>query len=112
MALVRALYILASVHHRSGEHSAALAGFERTLEVARRAGLAWSVFGVDARSMAVTVAYESGRWDDALALADHSGEATPPEAVASLDAAAAYVLAARGADVEGVLAATRPWWPT
>ncbi|HEX6916993.1 MAG TPA: AAA family ATPase, partial [Phycicoccus sp.] len=110
MALVRALYILAAVHHRLGDHDAALTGYERTLDVARRAGLAWSVFGVDARSMAVTVAYESGQWDHALALAAHQGEAAPPEAVASLDAAASYVHAARGRDVEGVLAATRPWW--
>ena len=72
LALLRAMHILASVHYRQGDHVAALAAFERTLAEARRAGLEWSVFGVDARAMAVTTAYEMGEWDLALRLADHA----------------------------------------
>ncbi len=38
LALLRAMHILASVHYRQGDHAAALAGFERAVAEARRAG--------------------------------------------------------------------------
>jgi DNA-binding CsgD family transcriptional regulator/tetratricopeptide (TPR) repeat protein len=112
LALLRAMHILASVHYRQGDHLAALAAFERTLVEARRAGLEWSVFGVDARAMAVTTAYEMGEWDLALRLADHSTDAGMPSgAAASIDAAALGVLAGRGGcTADDLLAGTRPWW--
>jgi DNA-binding CsgD family transcriptional regulator/tetratricopeptide (TPR) repeat protein len=113
LALLRAMYILASVHYRQGDHAAALPGFERTLAEARRAGLEWSVFGVDSRAMAVTTAYEMGDWDHALRLADHATDAGMPSwAAASIDAAALGVPAGRGTvSAQEILAATRPWWP-
>ncbi|GAA4402499.1 helix-turn-helix transcriptional regulator [Fodinibacter luteus] len=113
LALLRAMHILASVHYRQGDHAAALAAFERTLAEARRAGLEWSVYGVDTRAMAVTTAYEMGEWEHAMRLADHAAEVGMPAwAVASVDAAAAGVRAARGeVGAEDLLAATRPWWP-
>ena len=112
LALLRAMDILAAVHHRQGDHAAALAGFERTLGEARRAGLEWSAFGVDARAMVVTTAYVLGDWDRALAAADHTAEADmPASAAANVDAAAAGVLVGRGlATAEEVLERTRPWW--
>ena len=112
LALLRAMHILASVHYRQGDHVAALAAFERTLAEARRAGLEWSVFGVDARAMAVTTAYEMGDWDLALRLADHTTDAgMPSSAGASIDAAALGVLAGRGGvTADELLSGTRPWW--
>ena len=113
LALLRAMHILASVHYRQGDHAAALPGFERTLTEARRAGLEWSVFGVDARAMAVTTAYEMGDWDHALALADHTTDVGMPSwAAASIDAAAIGVRAGRGTvTAPEILAVTRAWWP-
>ena len=113
LALLRAMHILASVHYRQGDHVAALAGFERALAEARRAGLEWSVYGVDTRAMAVTTAYEMGDWEHALRLADHANDAGMPAwAAASIDAAAAGVLAARGGvTADELLAGIRPWWP-
>ena len=70
LALLRAMDILASVHFRQGDHEAALAAFERTVAEARRAGLEWSMYGVDARAMVVTTAYEMGDWDRAASAAD------------------------------------------
>ena len=97
LALLRAMHILAAVHYRQGDHQAALAAFERTVAESRRAGLAWSVYGVDARAMAVTTAYEMGDWDTALRLADHAADVGMPSgAAANIDAAAGQVLAARG----------------
>ncbi|HET6969342.1 MAG TPA: helix-turn-helix transcriptional regulator, partial [Ornithinibacter sp.] len=112
LALLRAMDILAAVHYRQGDHAAALAGFERTVAEARRAGLEWSVFGVDARAMSVTTAYEMGAWDDALRLAGHATDAGMPSwAAASIDAAALGVLAGRGlVSAAEVVATTRPWW--
>ncbi len=112
LALLRAMHILASVHHRRADHAASLAAFERTVAEARRAGLEWSAYGVDARAMAVTTAYEMGEWDHALRLADHTGDTGMPAwAAASIDAAAGHVLAARGAvTADELLAGIRPWW--
>ena len=57
------------------------------LAEARRAGLEWSVYGVDARAMAVTTAYEMGEWDHALEVADHTADVgIPSSAAASIDA--------------------------
>ncbi len=112
LALLRAMHVLAGVHYRQGEFEAALAGFERTHAEARRVGLGSSVFGVDARAMAVTTAYEMGDWDLALRLADDSAASgLTSSAVASIEAAAAFVRAARGdAGPDDLLTASRPWW--
>ena len=63
--------------------------------------------------MAVTTAYEMGDWDAALRRADHQDDIGMPSwAAASIDAAAAGVLAARGlVTAHELVAATRPWWP-
>ncbi|WP_299445344.1 AAA family ATPase [uncultured Phycicoccus sp.] len=112
LAVLRAMDILAAVHHRHGDHAAARAGFERALGAARRAGLEWSAFGVHARALLVTTAYEMGEWDLALSVADHGAEPEiPASAAANVDAAAAGVRVGRGlASADEVLAATRPWW--
>ncbi|WP_392542018.1 AAA family ATPase [Oryzobacter telluris] len=112
LALLRAMHVLAGVHYRQGEYDAALAGYERTHAEARRVGLGSSVFGVDARALAVTTAYEMGDWDTALRLAEDSASSgLPSSAVASIEAAAAFVRAARGiATADELLSASRPWW--
>ncbi len=112
LALLRAMDILASVHFRQGDHELALAAFERTVAEARRAGLEWSMYGVDARAMVVTTAYEMGEWDRAASAAAHDTETGMPAwAAASIDAAAGALLAARGQlSATELLAATRPWW--
>jgi DNA-binding CsgD family transcriptional regulator len=112
LALLRAMHVLAGVHYRQGEYEAALAGFERTHAEARRVGLGSSVFGVDARALAVTTAYEMGDWDLALRLADESAASgLPSSALVSIEAAAAFVRAARGvAAPDDLITASRPWW--
>ena len=112
LALLRAMHILASIHYRQGDHPAALAAFERTVGEARKAGLEWSVYGVDTLAMAVTTAYEMGEWEHALELADHGSDPRMPAwAGASIEAATAGILAARGeATADELLRATRPWW--
>ncbi|WP_404348009.1 AAA family ATPase [Phycicoccus jejuensis] len=87
LAFLRALHILAVVHHRQSDLPAALA-------------------------LAITVAFELGRWDHALELAERGRVGASPSARASIDAAVGYVHAARGEpDVEATLAAGRPFWP-
>ncbi len=112
LALLRAMYVLASVHYRQADHPAALAAFERTAAEARRAGLEWSAYGLDARAMAVTTAYEMGEWDHALEVADHTADvAIPTWAAASIDASSGLVLAGRGlASSAELLSSTRSWW--
>ena len=112
LALLRAMHVLAGVHYRQGQFEAALAGFERTVAEARRVGLASSVWGSDARSFAVTTAYEMGDWDRALLLADDAANSgLSSSALAGVEAAAAYVRAGRGtATADELLAASRPWW--
>ncbi|MFQ6172528.1 helix-turn-helix transcriptional regulator [Oryzobacter sp. R7] len=112
LALLRAMHVLAGVHYRQGEYDKALAGFERTWAEARRVGLGSSVWGSDARAFAVTTAYEMGDWDLALRLADEAaGAGLPSSALAGIDAAAAYVRAARGVvSADELLGASRPWW--
>ena len=112
LALLRAMHVLAGVHYRQGEYEAALAGFERVWAEARRVGLGSSVWGTDARSFAVTTAYEMGDWDEALRLADDAATSgLSSSALAGIEAAAAYVRAARGTvTADELLAASRPWW--
>jgi DNA-binding CsgD family transcriptional regulator/tetratricopeptide (TPR) repeat protein len=112
VALLRAMYVLASVHYRQADLEAALAAFERTAAEARRAGLEWSAYGLDARAMAVTTAYEMGRWEHALRLADHTADiGIPSWAAASIDASTGLLLAARGLITAAeLLSASRPWW--
>jgi DNA-binding CsgD family transcriptional regulator len=111
-ALLRAMHILAAIHYRQSDLPQALAGFERTAEEARRAGLGSSVYAVDSLAMAVTVAYELGEWDHALELvASARARELPEPGLASIEAAAAYVRAARGdLDPDASLAAARPHW--
>ena len=112
LALLRAMYILASVHYRQADHPAALAAFERTVAEARRAGLEWSVYGLDARAMAVTTAYEMGEWDHALEVADHAADVADP-GLGGGEHRRGRRCAARGtgaASAAELLAATRPWW--
>ncbi len=112
IALLRAMHILASIHYRQSDLARALAGFERTVEEARRAGLGSSVYAVDSMAMAVTVAYELGAWDRALeVVARARAEDLPEVGVAAVEAAASYVRAARDdLDPEAGLARARPYW--
>jgi DNA-binding CsgD family transcriptional regulator/tetratricopeptide (TPR) repeat protein len=96
--LVRAMHAIGRVHYDQENLEAALTAYATTAERAEQVGLPWAPYSLDARVMAVTMAYELGRWDLALELADHDDEAAPEFARAALDAAASMVLAARGDD--------------
>ncbi len=110
-ALLRAMHMLATIHYRQSDLPRALTGFERTAEEARRAGLGSSVYAVDSVAMAVTVAYELGEWDHAVELAASARAVLPDAGVASIEAAVAYVRAARDElDPEAALAEARPHW--
>jgi len=99
LPVVRAMHAIGRVHYRQENLVAALAAYRQAAGRADEVGLRWAPYGIDARVMAVTTAYELGEWDLALSVADDAGGSPPPFARAAVDAAAALVHAARGSDL-------------
>ncbi len=99
LPLIQALHTIGWVHYRQENLDAALAAYRTASVRAEESGLRWAPYGIDARSMAVTVAYELGEWDLALRLADHRRDDPPPFAAAAIDSSVSYVHAARGSDL-------------
>ena len=87
---------LGGLEYDYGQLAAAQEVFQRAVELAARAGRSWAVQGIVARMQAGVVAMMRGRWDEALAIADHSDEDPPPTPRAMLDAVALAVAAGRG----------------
>ncbi len=99
LPIVRAMHAIGWVHYRQENLVTALAAYRKAADRADELGLGWAPYGIDARVMAITVAYELGEWDLALGLADLGAQEPPGFARAAIDAAAAYVHAARGSDL-------------
>ena len=92
----RAVQDLAMLEFDLGDLAAACAGFDEGAELADRAGLGRSHFGITMRRGQCLVRYEAGAWDEGERLAAAIPELAPTLAVAELAAAALYVGVGRG----------------
>jgi DNA-binding CsgD family transcriptional regulator len=108
---LRSLFNLASHHFERGHLDHALATYQSAAARARDTGRPWAPYGVDARAVGATVAYVSGKWDEADRITDVTGEAPPAMAEALLASVRLSVDAGRGRDERiGLLPQLRPWW--
>ena len=105
-AELRALWLIGRWHYDRGNWAASRDAFQRTYALAERIGAHWAPYGFDARFASHQIAYLTGDWDGALALADVSGQAPPPIPEAILAAGELTVRAGRG---ETEALAVVPW---
>jgi DNA-binding CsgD family transcriptional regulator len=66
------------------------------VRAAASAGRPWAPYAFDARLFGAVIAYQQGRWDDALTLTDVSGQRPPEDAAALLLSLRLTVAAGRG----------------
>jgi DNA-binding CsgD family transcriptional regulator/tetratricopeptide (TPR) repeat protein len=110
-AEMRGRYLLASLRHERGDLDLARAGFHDGFALADRAGWPWAPYGFEARLMEALVAYESGAWDDVLAVTSLVGQSAPAIPEAMLLAVRSMVLVGRGDPAAGpLLERVRPLW--
>lgn len=95
-AEMRGRYHLALVHLERGDLRRAEELFGTTAAAAVAAGRPWAPYGFDARYHQAMTAYLRGRWDEAVAVADVSGEAPPGDHEAVLTSIRMLVAAGRG----------------
>lgn len=95
-AEIRGLFLLGGLHHELAEYAEAQRVYALAESTARAAGRPWAPYGFDGRVMGALTAYQRGLWDDALAMADYSGQSPPPLAEALLNAVKLLVAAGRG----------------
>lgn len=93
---MRGRYHLALVHLEHGLLAEAQDLFALAAGAAADAGRPWAPFGFDARYLAAQTAYLRGRWEEALALADATGQSPPADAEALLLSVRMLVQAGRG----------------
>ncbi len=92
---LRIAHNIATNRFYAGDLPAAVEASDAAVEVARRAGLTWSPFGMETLVMQVIVRYHVGDWDGSLRAAEVAGD-HPPDLVANrLATAATYVQVAR-----------------
>ncbi len=94
-AELRALHNLARLNYRAGRLPAARVAFAEVAGRAAERGRPWAPYAIESRVHGVVVAYLLGDWDDALALAEVTGE-PPVVASAMLRASRLAVDAGRG----------------
>lgn len=109
-AELRAMHLMGNLNYTTGAFSAALEAYAAADRRARETGRPWGPYGLDARALAAHTAYLTGSWDEALHLADTTGQAPPPVPEAALAAVRLCVLAGRGVASDDLLAATRSAW--
>lgn len=95
-AELRARYLLGRFHQDRAEFDAAVGAYAATRARGAEVGTPWAPYAFESRFMESVVLFSAGRWDDAAALVDMSGEAPPPIYEAMLDAVSAQVRAGRG----------------
>jgi DNA-binding CsgD family transcriptional regulator len=93
---LRALQNLAWLEFGVGNLAAARTAFDEGAELADRAGLGWSDFGITVRRGQCYVRFEAGDWDECEQLASLTPDRVPTLAVAELAAAALHVEVGRG----------------
>jgi DNA-binding CsgD family transcriptional regulator len=110
-AEIRGLFLLGGLHHERAEYAEAQRLYALAENTARAAGQPWAPYGFDARMMGALTAYQRGLWDDALVLADYSGQSPPPLSEAMLNSVRMLVGAGRGDPaVLAFFEPSRPFW--
>ncbi|HEU4512540.1 MAG TPA: AAA family ATPase [Nocardioidaceae bacterium] len=110
-AELRGLHHLGALHFELGRLSEAAEAYNAASQRAVSSARPWAPYGFDARLMSAIVSYVAGRWDEAVATADTSGESPPPVHEAALAAVALEVAAGRGeVDQLARLDRIRAWW--
>jgi DNA-binding CsgD family transcriptional regulator len=108
---MRGRYLAAHVHLERGRLDLAQELFRQAAEAARTAGRPWAPYGFDARYQHAATAYLRGDWDEALRVADPSGESPPADPEALLRGVTLLVAAGRGdQDALRYHASLRPVW--
>lgn len=93
---LRGLYLLGQLHYERARLPEAREAFAAAAGAARRAGRPYAPYGFDARLMGALAAHVAGDWDEALRLADVTGESPPTDVEALLSAVTLLVAAGRG----------------
>jgi DNA-binding CsgD family transcriptional regulator/tetratricopeptide (TPR) repeat protein len=93
---MRGLYITAHIHLERGRLEVAQEHFSQAAEAARLAGRPWAPYGFDARYHHASTAYLRGDWDEALRVADLTGQSPPGDPEALLRGVVLLVAAGRG----------------
>lgn len=111
VALVRALHQQGHARLEMGRAADAHLLYREAADLAARLGRPWAPHGFEARALAGVTAYLTGRWEEALAITDTTGQSPPPAARAILAAVELMVRAGRGEDgVIEAVARSRPDW--
>jgi DNA-binding CsgD family transcriptional regulator/tetratricopeptide (TPR) repeat protein len=97
---MRGQYLLGQLYFERAQLEPAREAYHQAAQVARASGRPWEPYGFSARFMEGLVAYFCGLWDDALRIADLSGQAPPPVSEALLLAVRLTVAAGRGESEE------------
>ncbi|HEY2636847.1 MAG TPA: LuxR C-terminal-related transcriptional regulator, partial [Solirubrobacteraceae bacterium] len=109
-AELRARFFLGRSYQDWAEWGPARVWFESTMDKARRAGIPYAPYGIEARWQLAWVCYVDGNWDRALALTDTVGEQIPPIPAALLDSVRLLVEAGRGEPVGERARSLRRFW--
>ena len=93
---MRGRFLAAQVHLERGRLGEAHESFARAAGMARRVGRPWAPYAFEARFQQALTSYLAGEWDDALAVADVTGQSPPVDSEALLTSLALLVRAGRG----------------
>ena len=84
------------IEYDYGALAEAQAAYSSAARLAREIGRPWTMYGISGRMQAAVMALMRGHWDEALAIADHTGEDPPPTPRAMLESVVLAVAAGRG----------------
>ncbi len=84
------------IEYDYGALAEAQAAYSSAARLAREIGRPWTMYGISGRMQAAVMALMRGHWDEALSIADHTGEDPPPTPRAMLESVAVAVAAGRG----------------
>lgn len=109
-AEMRARFFLGRSYEDWGEWAQAEHWFRSAMRVAADAGIPNAPYGFESRWQLAWVKYVVGEWDEALRLADTTGEQVPPIPAALVDSVALLVESGRGEPVADRARALRTFW--
>jgi DNA-binding CsgD family transcriptional regulator/tetratricopeptide (TPR) repeat protein len=109
-AEMRARFFLGRSYQDWGEWAQAEHWFRSGMKAAAAAGIPNAPYGFESRWQLAWIKYVVGDWDEALRLADTSGEQVPPIPSALVESIALLVESARGEPVAERARALRKFW--
>lgn len=110
-AELRSRYLLGRWHQDRARFGPASESFARSAQRAEEIGQPWAPFGFDSRLLMAQIATITGDYDDALRLADVSGQAPPAVAETLLAGIVMTIKAARGdQSALALVPQVRPHW--